>query len=130
MARIDWVKAKLENWGRWSMQSESGALGYPSQSPFYRFSAPVGAAAGASVPVQSLDASEVDRAVSSFRLTRSHLYLVLTLTYAKGLPRHQVAMKMGRAESTISANLCEADRAVAAWFEEKRQAQHAKQALK
>lgn len=120
MARIEWVKARLENWGRWCSQSESGALGYPKATAFYRLSVPVG---GSGIPVQSLDASEVDRAVSSFRLTRSHLYLVLTLTYAKGLPRHQVAKKMGRAESTVNANLCEADRAVAAWFEERRLAQ-------
>lgn len=124
MARIDWVKRRLENWARWCAQQETGALGFPRQSTFARLAIPSGPAE-ATVPILALDASEIDDAVQALRFTQSHLYLVLTLTYAKGLPRHQVAKRMARAESTISANLEAADRAIARWLDDKREAQAA-----
>ncbi len=123
MARIEWVKSRLENWARWSAQQEVGALGYPRQATFARLSAPAGG--GASVPIMALDASEIDDAVQSMRFSQPHLHLVLVLTYVKGLPRHQVAKRMGRAESTVSANLEAADRAIARWLDDKREAQAA-----
>ncbi len=103
----EWVKSRLENWARWCAQSEVGALGYPRQSTFARLSAPSGRNESA-VPVQSIEASETDDVVKSLQLTQSHLYKVLVLTYAKGLPRHRVAREMHRAESTISKNLVDA----------------------
>lgn len=124
MARIDWVKRRLENWARWCAQQETGALGFPRQSTFARLAVPSGTAE-ATVPIMALDASEIDDAVQALRFTQSHLYLVLTLTYAKGLPRHLVAKRMARAESTISANLEAADRAIARWLDDKREAQAA-----
>lgn len=62
-------------------------------------------------------------AVTALRWSQPHLFTVVTLTYAKGLPRHQVATRMARAESTISANLEAADRALARWLDDKRAAQ-------
>lgn len=124
MARIDWVKRRLENWARWCAQQEAGALGFPRQTTFARLAVPSGTAEAA-VPVMALDASEIDDAVQSLRFTQSHLHLVLTLTYAKGLPRHQVAKRMARAESTVNANLEAADRAIARWLDDKREAQAA-----
>ena len=125
MARIEWVKRRLENWAKWCAMQETGALGYPRQSTFARLAIPSGAEASASVPIMALDASEIDDAVQSLRFTQSHLHMVLNLTYAKGLPRHQVAKRMARAESTISANLEAADRAIARWLDDKRDAQAA-----
>ena len=119
MARIEWVRHRLEEWGRWSQQSESGALGYPSQSAFARMG-PSSGRNEANVPVISIQASETDDAVKSLQLSQSHLHKVLVLTYAKGLPRHLVARHMARAESTISANLEAADRAVARWLDDRR----------
>lgn len=118
MARIEWVRHRLENWGRWLQQSESGALGFPSASPFARMG-PSSGLRECTVPIISLDASEMDDAVKSLQLSQSHLYMVVTLTYAKGLPRDQVARRMSRAESTISSNLDAADRALARWLDDK-----------
>jgi len=118
MARIEWVRHRLEEWGRWCQQSESGALGYPSQSAFAR----MGPSAGRNepvVPTISLQASEIDDAVKSLQLTQSHLFVVLDLTYAKALPRHLVARHMDRAESTVSANLVAADHAIKRWLDDK-----------
>ena len=75
-----------------------------------------GSRAESVIPLDSLDASETNSAVESLKLTQSHLYLVLTLIYAKGLPRHLAAKKMCRAERTVKSNLEDADRAIARWF--------------
>lgn len=107
MAQFDWVKARLENWARWCALSGSGALGYPKQSAFARLAVSSGRSDSA-VPIQSLEASETDSVVHSLQFTQTHLYQVLVLTYAKGLPRYQVARVMRRAESTVSKNLVDA----------------------
>jgi hypothetical protein len=119
MARIDWVKQRLENWAKWCRQSEAGALGYPRQSTFVRMGVPTGRSTDSAVPISSIDASEIDDAVRSLQFTQSHLHQVLTLTYAKGLPRHLVAKRMCRAESTISKNLEDADFAIKRWLDDK-----------
>lgn len=120
MARIEWVRQKLENWSRW-LASDSGGLGFPRQSTFVRF---IGQdrREEASIPILSLEAEATDRAVRSLQLSRSHLYLVLTLHYAQSLPLHKVATKMGRAQSTVKANLEAADRAIAGWYEAQEEA--------
>jgi len=77
------------------------------------------------VPVSDLEASETDDAVKSMQFTQSHLYLVLLLTYARSLPRHLVARRMGKAESTVSRNLEDADRVIARWLDDKQIARDA-----
>ncbi len=122
MARIEWVKHRLENWAKWCQQSDSGSLGYPSQSAFVRMGMPSGRSNGDSTPVHSIEASETDDAVKSLQFTQSHLFHAVTLTYAKGLPRHLVAKRMCRAESTISKNLEDADLAIKRWLDDKQAA--------
>lgn len=119
MARIEWVKHRLEEWGRWCQQSDSGGLGFPKQSAFVRLVASSGRNES-TVPTISLQASEIDDAVKSMQLTQSHLYIAVKLTYADGLPRHMVARRMGRAESTVSANLDTADLVIKRWLDEKK----------
>lgn len=124
MARLDWVRQRLENWARWCAMRDAGGPGYPRQSAFLREAAQ-SQSTDDGIRVDSLDASITDQAVTSLRFTQPHLYIVLTLTYARGLPRHLVAKRMARAESTIKANLETADHAVARWFHE-REAEHAR----
>ena len=130
MARIEWVKHRLENWARWCQQSDGRALGFPSQAAFVRMGMPSVRSSGDSVPVHSIEASETDDAVKSLQYTQSHLYQALTLTYAKGLPRHKVAKLMCRAESTVSKNLEDADHYIARWFNEKQAANNNRAAIK
>lgn len=117
MARIDWVKAKLDNWARWHAQGTAHGLGYPRQSPFMRMARQM--ASGDVIPVNDLDASQVDAAVMSLKLTKSHLFLTLRYIYLDQLGVRGTAQRMGRAESTVKANLDQADHAIAAWFEER-----------
>ena len=122
MARIEWVRHRLENWARWCVQSDNGGLGFPRQSAFARLGGTSAGRGESHVPLSSIDACEIQAAVDSFKGTQSHLYLVLTLIYAKGLPRHMVAKKMCRAESTIKRNLEDADHAIAHWLTERKRA--------
>lgn len=119
MARIEWVRYRLEGWSRWCMQQDSGGLGYPKQSAFARLGGK-GSRAESVIPLNSIEASETNEAVESLKMTQSHLYLVLTLTYAKCLPRHMVAKKMCRAESTVKRNLEDADHAIARWLSDRK----------
>lgn len=128
MARIEWVRARLENWARWCQQQDSNGLGYPTQSPFARLGGK-GRRAEATIPVIDIEAAETDQAVKALRFTQSHLYQLLTLLYAQGLPRHLVAKRMCRAESTIKANLGEADHVIARWLQERKQQADARKAL-
>lgn len=120
MARIDWVRMQLENWARWCTSQDRGGLGYPSQAAFAKLGGH-GRRAEASIPLLSLQAEQTDRAVQSLRQPHPHLYLVLQLHYAKGLPRHQVAQRMARTEDTVKRNLEEADHALARWFDQQQQ---------
>ncbi len=122
MARIEWVRHRLENWSRWCAQSDSGGLGFPSQSAFARLGGVTAGRGESVVPLSAIDACEIQQAVDSFKGTQSHLYLVLTLIYAKSLPRNIVAKKMCRAESTILRNLEDADHAIDRWLSDRKQA--------
>jgi hypothetical protein len=64
--------------------------------------------------------------VQAMRYTHPHLHQVLTLTYAKALPRDQVARRLARAESTVKANLEQADQVLASWFRQQEQAREAR----
>jgi hypothetical protein len=118
MARIDWVRTRLENWARWARNSESGALGYPRQSAFARLG-PSSQVWGASLPVDSLDASLTDQAVQSLRFTHSHLWLTLKHHYIEGYEIKRVALRLCVADSTVKARLETADALLARWFEDR-----------
>lgn len=124
MARIDGIRDRLENWARWCAKRDGGALGYPSTNILARL-AGTGSSWGNVIPTNSIEASETDDAVNSLKFQRSHLYLVLTLHYVRGLPLHRVALEMHRAESTVKRNLEDADAAIQAWLVAKSEKQRA-----
>lgn len=113
MARIDWVRQRLEAWARWAREREAGALGYPKKSSFLRVGS--GGAMG-SQALSDGDASLTDTAVQSLRFTHPHLHKTLTHYYVQGLDIKRVANIMQRAESTIKAHLEASDHALALWF--------------
>lgn len=120
MARIEEIKQRLENWSRWVNSDKHLAKGYPSQSTFYRLMSKAGICE-AQLNILVDEAIEIDAAVLSLKFHKSHLYKVVTLTYAKNWPRHKVALEMKRAESTISQNLCDADKSIEMWLENKKE---------
>jgi DNA-directed RNA polymerase specialized sigma24 family protein len=118
MARIEWVKHRLENWALWHERSSSGGLGYASQAIFMsvQTSAPNREAI---IPVEELDAALTDQAVSSLKPGRPQLHDTLHLIYLAGIGIKAAARTCGCAESTIKARLEQADHALAQWFQDR-----------
>lgn len=116
MARIDWVKQRLENWALWKARSDSNGLGYARSSILLALGGTTNGSRESIIPVDEVEASRTDKAVESLKLRRSHLYLALQLFYVKGHGIKQTARIMCRAESTVKAQLAEADAAIAQWF--------------
>lgn len=121
MARIDWVKQRLQDWAAWATAKESGALGYPKQSAFLRLT-PSRSTPDSGVPICAIDASLTDSAVQSLRFTHAHLWLCLRLHYIERYEIKRVAKTMARAESTTKAHLEQADALLAQWFRAREQA--------
>lgn len=113
MARIDWVRQRLEAWARWARERESGSLGYPKRSAFLRVGS--GGAMG-SQALSDGDASLTDSAVQSLRFTHPHLHKTLRHYYIDGLDIKRVATLMHKAESTIKAHLEASDHALSLWL--------------
>ena len=125
MARIDGIRIRLENWARWAARRDGAGLGYPSINILGRLSG-AGSGWGSVMPIDVNQASETDDAIKSLHLKQSHLYLVITLHYGRGLTISRVAKEMCRAESTIKRNLEDADHALQAWLVAKAEARRPK----
>jgi len=121
MARIEWVKQRLENWALYKERESRGGLGYATQSSFLN-EATTDRYRESRIPVDDVDAGITDQAVESLRASRGHLHLTLQYVYLKGLGHRESARRMGVVESTITARLDEADRAIAQWFSARQEA--------
>jgi len=114
MARVEWIKHRLDNWGGWKVREVSKGLGYARSSVFMAL--PSSGSRESVIPVDEVDAALTDQAVESLRGPRPHLHRVLYLVYVDGMGIRQAAVAMARAESTVKANLEAADHALAVWF--------------
>ncbi len=115
MPRIEDMKRRLENWARWREQGASGGLGYPRQSAFVRM-APVDGSADAVIPCDEIEAAKTDEAIQTLQFTKPHLHRTATLIYLKGLSIKYAAIELGRAQSTVKANLEQLDHALQQWY--------------
>lgn len=117
MARIEWIKHRLNNWALWRSREASGGLGYATRSVL--LAQRVDGYRDIQIPVDDIDAELTNQAVESLRPTKPHLYVTLQHIYIKDDGIKRTAMLMAKAESTIKANLDAADHALAAWFAER-----------
>lgn len=116
MARIDWVKHRLENWALWKEKESRGGLGYATRSVLLHEVVDNSREIDISSTVDDIDAGLTNSAVESLREGRAHLYATLQFIYIGGIGVRETARRMSRAESTIKANLDQADHALSAWF--------------
>lgn len=116
MARIEWVKLRLNNWALWKEKESSGGLGYSTVSVLLGDPGGRDGYRESIIPVDDVDASTTNTAVESLKPTRPHLYETLQLIYPRGKGIKETSRIMGRAVSTINLNLEQADRALADWF--------------
>lgn len=115
MARIKWIKERLNDWAEWRVRTESSGLGFARASIFN--SVPSGGYRDVQIPINALEAELTNRAVESLRVGKGHLYMTLQLIYIRSTGIRGAAHTMQRAESTIKAQLEQADAALAAWFD-------------
>jgi hypothetical protein len=123
MARIEWIKHRLDNWALWKVREASGGLGWATQSVL--LANRVDESRDSPLPIDEVDAEKTNQAVESLKLGKGHLYMTLQLIYIKGIGIRETARQMSRAESTVKANLDHADHAVRDWFNAKTEADHA-----
>lgn len=115
MARIEWIKLRLENWARWKARAESGGRGWCSQATFlndysndrYR---------EARIPIDHVEGGVTNDAVESLKPERSHLYETLLCIYPLDLGIRGTALHCGVQESTVHARLESADVALREWI--------------
>ena len=123
MARIEWIKHRLDNWALWQVREACGGLGWSTQSVL--LANVVDSERVIPLPVDETDAQKTNQAVESLKLGRGHLYVTLQLMYIKGIGIRETARQMSRAESTVKANLDAADHALRDWFSAKVEADEA-----
>ena len=83
MARIEWIKHRLNNWALWKVRESSGGLGFATSSIF--LANRVDSSRDAPLPVDEADASKTDQAVESLKPDKLQLYTTLQLVYVKGI---------------------------------------------
>jgi hypothetical protein len=81
VARIEWVKARLDNWARWVTQRDSGGTGYPKQSAFARAAGSATSTDTAVIPIDDIDASRTHDVVERLHWERQELWLTLQCHY-------------------------------------------------
>lgn len=123
MARIEWVRQRLENWALWHERGRGGGLGYATQSVL--LAERVDGDRQAFVPVDEIEAGVTDEAVESLKLGYGHLHKTLQLFYLAGKGIKETARVMERAESTIKAQLERADALLAVWFADRKRRKEA-----
>jgi hypothetical protein len=121
MARIEWVKQRLNNWAEWKDREVGGGLGYATSSVL--LSEPGGGYREAAIPIDDIDASVTNTAVESLRPTRRELYETLQEIYIQNIGVTEAARRTGCAVSTIKARLDRADHALSEWFGERAEKQ-------
>lgn len=127
MARIEWVKQRLDNWARWKEREQNHGLGFYTQSAFLRVAVSGGGYRETSIPVDDVDARATDEAVQSLLAEYTHLHRTLVLIYLEDTGIRVAAQRLVCAESTVKARLEQADHRIATFLRLKAQAAEAAQ---
>jgi DNA-directed RNA polymerase specialized sigma24 family protein len=127
MARIEWVKQRLENWARWKQREQGNGLGFYTQSAFLRIAVDGGGYREPSIPVDDVEGRATDDAVQSLLGTHPHLHRTLVLIYVEDTGQQAAAVQLACALSTVKARLEQADHQIATFLRLRAQAQEAKE---
>jgi len=116
MARVEWVKQRLDNWARWKSREKGNGLGFYSQAAFLRMAVDGGGYRDTSIPVDDVEAGKTDKAVQSLLGPHPHLHRTLELIYLEDTGVPECARRLCRAISTVHANLAAADLHIATYL--------------
>lgn len=128
MARVEWVKQRLDNWALWKERENRGGLGFYTSSSFTWTMVDTSGYRELVSTVDDVEAQKTDQAVQSLLASQPQLHRTLVLIYLEDKGIRNTALLMCKAESTIKANLEKADHAVATYLRLKAQEAEAAQA--
>lgn len=122
MARIEWVKQRLDNWALWHASMAGEGRGWASTSSFlkevdssrYRES---------HIPIDDVEAGVTDQGVASMKAAHPHLFDTVVAIYLGDSGIKGAARSRQLAESTIHSHLSQADAYLARWFTERKRVQ-------
>jgi Phage antitermination protein Q len=114
MARIEYIKHRLNNWALWRAREAAGGLGFATRSVL--LSEPASGYRESKMPIDDTDASITNEAVESLKLPKPHLYQTLQAIYIQDAGAKAAASRLGKAPSTISAHLEQSDAYLSIWF--------------
>ncbi len=109
MAKIKWIDDRLTNWALWCERGGIGGLGYGHV--MWNNVPSGGGNAGSVVPVNDMEASEIDAEIK--RLDKD-LQRLLALYYQVTETRTELAVRLGCATATIDSRLTRAHKLLAA----------------
>ncbi|RMX06725.1 hypothetical protein D8I35_09495 [Corticibacter populi] len=131
MARIARIRQRLENWALWRSRLNSNGLGYHTRNILAVDVWDRNTYNGMSIPHISIEAEETDRAVQAMKDGgQQHLYEVVNCYHLQNLGVAEIALRTGRAVSTVHANLAAADRFVEQWLREQARKREEAEALR
>lgn len=114
--RHEWLRDRLDNWARWSVQRECGAQGWARESPFVKWGAPAGGvAAEARIPVDDVSAGQTHEAVQGLRLVNGTWWRALHCVYI-GDPMADKRRRVPMGHAEIGRVMGVTDRAVRNWL--------------
>jgi predicted DNA-binding protein YlxM (UPF0122 family) len=119
MARIEYIKRRLDNWALYRARMNDGGLGFKDRNPLAAWAEDVWTRTsyhGASIPHFDQEAEEIEQAVQALKLGKGHLYVTLDFYYLRDLGVNECARRMRRAVSTVHSQLDQADRWIDAWL--------------
>lgn len=122
MARIEWVKQRLENWALWVERGGDGARGFYTSSSFTWEAVDTSGYRDVPIPVDEVEAAQTDLAVQALRVDKGHLHRTIEVVYLEGESIRRAALKLYCAESTVKARLEQIDHEIATWLRTKREA--------
>ncbi len=128
MARIEYIKHRLDNWALWKARENSCGLGFATRSVLLVDRVDCSRDINIYSTIDENDAALTDAAVESLRPARQQLYDRLYLIYIDGVGVREAARRQQCAESTIKASLDQADHALSAWLSAKEAENAAKRA--
>lgn len=108
----------LKRWGMFAAAKETGALGYPGRSAFFRLEATGSSEIAASQPVDAL-VLMVDRIVAAFKTARPELFYAAVYWYVYAEPAGRIASRVGCCRDTVYARVNAVKAAVAVALEAK-----------
>ena len=79
MQAPEWVRERLDNWGRWMSERGTGGLGFPRSNTLAMYRG--GSASADFVPVDSIAAQHTHRAVGALRLVNEKAWMVVQCRY-------------------------------------------------